>query len=139
MPEMEAGAEAEATHPVLVEDVTVQTVVPDLTLWSEAHCFAIPDGAILTLVHTVPVFNGQGEMIAFTKKPFAHYSMSSKVLTGSTEMLIQQAIVGAAQYGESGAKEEVEALLMKAIEDGRSRAESILQESAEMKEKNNGH
>lgn len=137
MSEMKAEAEA-ATPSDPVADVTVETVAPDLTLWSEAHCFAIPDGAILTLVHTIPIFNGEGDVIGLTKKPIVHYSMSNKVLAGSAAMLIQQAIAGAAQYGESGAKEEVEELLMKAIEDGRSRAESIMQQLAEREEGDNG-
>ena len=132
MPEMEA--EAEAARPDPVASLTIETVGLDLTLWSEAHCFAVPEGAILTLVHTIPIFDGNGELIALTKKPLVHYSMSRNILVRSAALLIEQAISGAAQYGGSGAQEEVEAQIAKAIADGRSRAEDIKKQIAESKE-----
>lgn len=138
MPEMEAETEVPRDAPgVSVQIEGRGPLSPDtLTLWSEAHCFPTPDGAILTLVHTIPIFNGDGELIALEKKPFVHYSMSHNTLARSAELLIEQAIAGAAQFGGSGAQEEVEAHLAKAIADGRSRAEDIKRQLVEIEENN---
>ena len=139
MSEMEAEAEVPRDAPVASVQIEGRgPLSPDtLTLWSEANCFVIPDGAILTLVHTLPTFDGNGEMVGLTKKPLVHFWMSHAVLAGSAALLIAQAISGAAQYGSSGAQEAVEEMLMKAIGDGRDRAKSIMQQIAEKEEDDN--
>lgn len=139
MPEMEAEAEV----PRDAAGVSVQIegrgpLSPDtLTLWSEANCFVIQEGAFLTLVHTLPIFDGNGEMVGLTKKPLVHYWMSHEVLVGSAALLTAQAISAAAQYGGTGAQAAVEASLMNAIEEGRARAESITQQLVEEEEGDN--
>ena len=136
MSEMEAEAEVPRDAPVASVQIEGRgPLSPDtLTLWSEANCFVISEGAILTLVHTIPIFNGDGELIALRKKPFVHFLMSHNTLVRSAELLIEQAISGAAQFGGSGAEEEVEAQLAKAIADGRSRAEDIKRQLSEIEE-----
>lgn len=95
-----------------------------LVLWDQASVIGTPEGVILTLFHTVPLHDIDGELVGGTKKPIAYYMIPGSDLFGTAELFARQAVAWAGQFGSEELQADVEAAILAAVEEGRVRAEA---------------
>ena len=84
---------AEAVGVAIMANATVKT-------WEDSTLIDLPDGAILTLLHNIPVHDSMGEIINVTKQPVAYYRLQSRSLLGISRMFIRQTLLWAAEHAD---------------------------------------
>ena len=84
---------AEAIGVAITANASVKT-------WEESTLVGLPDGAILTLLHTIPVHDAEGEIVGAVKQPVAYYKLQAPTLLGVSRMFIRQTLLWAAQHAD---------------------------------------